>query len=283
LLAGPAAGAAERLLRADEQPSGVPVVVPGELADPAAWSVALSLGARPGERGRALARYGVRDLKAGRAVVLTDARDPVASALAADFVREWRRGGGGSPAVGTVEEWTVGGGADLPGLAARTAKARPDLVLFAGTPADFRTLRSHLDEVGLHVPLLYGGEDAGPAVAGGGLEAGGEVYVATVYATEKLTSRGREFARRYEAEFHEAPDADAAAAYDGARLLFDVLQRAQTTTPAALRDELARTESFETVTGPVAWKDRRPRRTFFLVQVKGGKARVVQTVEPGAE
>jgi branched-chain amino acid transport system substrate-binding protein len=279
LLAGPGSAAAERMLRADE-PYGAPVVVPGELADPASWSTALSLGAPPGERGKALARYAARDLKAARAVVLSDARDPIAAALAAAFVREWRRGGGGTPAV---EEWTVGGSADLPALAARAAKARPDLVLFAGTPADFRSLRGHVGEAGLRVPLVYGGEDAGPAVAEGSLEAGADQYLATVYAREKLTSRGQEFARRYEAEFHEAPDLNAAAAYDGARLLFDVLQRAQTTAPAALRDELARTESFETVTGPVAWKGRRPRRPFFLVQVKGGQARVVQTVEPGGE
>ncbi len=277
LLAGPGGAAAERLLRADE-PYGAPVVVPGELADPASWSTALSLGAQPGERGRALARYASHDLQARRAVVLTDARDPVAAALAAAFVREWRRGS--APAV---EEWTVGGSADLPALAARAGKALPDLVLFAGAPADFRSLRGHLGEAGLRVPLLYGGEDAGPAVAEGGLEAGADQYLATVFAREKLTARGQEFARRYEAEFHEAPDLYAAEAYDGARLLFDLLQRAQTTAPAALRDELARIESFETVTGPVAWKERRPRRTFFLVQVKGDQARVVQAVEPGGE
>jgi branched-chain amino acid transport system substrate-binding protein len=282
LLAGPEGTAAERLLRADG-PYGVPVVVPGELADPTSWSVALSLGAPPGERGRALARYARRDLQARRAVVLTDARDPVAAALAAAFVREWRHGTGDPAAGAAVEEWTIGGSADLPGLATRAGKARPDLLLFAGAPADFRTFRGHLGEAGFHAPLLYGGEDAGPSAVGGGLEAGSDLYLATVYATEKLTAQGREFARRYEAEFHESADVYAAGAYDGARLLFDVLGRAQTTAPNALRYELARTESFETVNGPVAWKDRRPRRTFFLVQVKGGQARVVQTVEPGGE
>jgi branched-chain amino acid transport system substrate-binding protein len=277
LLAGPIAGSAERLLRADES-YGVPVVVPGELSDPPAWSAALSLGARPQERGRALARYASRDLKAVCAVVLTDARDSVASALAAAFVPAWPHGGGAA-----VEEWTVGGAADLPALAARAAKARPDLVVFAGNPADFRAFRRESANAGLRMPLVYGGEDAGPDAVSGGLGAGPEVYLATVYATEKLTARGREFARRYEAEFHEPPDLYAAQAYDGAALLLGVLQRAQATAAAPLRDELARTESFETVTGPVAWKDRRPRRTFFLVGVKEGPVRVVQTVEPGGE
>jgi len=266
LLAGPGTGVAGRLLRADES-YGAPVVVAGELSDPSAWSAALSLGARPEERGRALARYAARDLKAVRAVVLTEAGNPVAAALATAFVREWPHGGA----------------ADLPALAGRAAKARPDLVVFAGVPAAFRAFRGEMASTGLHVPLAYGGEDAGPAAVSGGLEAGPDLYLATVWATEKLTARGQEFARRYEAEFHEAPDLYAAQAYDGACLLLGVLQRAQTLAGTPLRNELARTESFETVTGPLSWKDRRPRRPFFLVGVKGGQARVVQTVEPDGQ
>jgi branched-chain amino acid transport system substrate-binding protein len=277
LLAGPGTGVAGRLLRADES-YGVPVVVSGEVSDPSAWPTALSLGAGPEERGRALARYGARDLKAARAVVLTEAANPVAAALATAFVREWPHG-----SAAAVEEWTVGAAADLPGLASRAAKAQPDLVVFAGAPAAFRAFRGEMASAGLRSPLVYGGEDAELAALSGGLEAGPDLYLATVWAKEKLTARGQEFARRYEAEFHEAPDLYAAQAYDGACLLLGVVQRARTTAAGPLRDELARTESFETVTGPMSWKDRRPRRTFFLVAVKGGKARVVQTVEPAGE
>jgi branched-chain amino acid transport system substrate-binding protein len=273
LLAGPGTGVAGRLLRANES-YNVPVVVAGELSDPSSWSGTLSLGARPEDRGRALARYAARDLKAARAVVLTEAANPVAAAVASAFVREWPRGGGAA-----VEEWAVGGTTDLPALAARVAKVGPGLVLFAGGPAAFRTFRGELAAADMRGPLLYGGEDAGTAAVSGGLAPGPDMYLATAWAAEKLTARGQEFARRYQAEFHEAPDLYAALGYDGARLLIAVLQRAQTTAAAPLREELARTESFETVTGPMAWKDRRPRRTFFLVAVKGGQARVVQTVE----
>lgn len=273
LLAGPGAGLAERLVRAD-QPYGVPVVVPGELADPGPG--VLVLGARPEARGRALARYAARDLKGRRAVVLTDARDPAAGALAAAFVKEWPRG---QP----VEEWSVGGAEDLPALAGRVAKAKADVVVFAGTAADFRTLRAPLADTGLRAVLIFGGEDGGVAPLQGGLETGPQVLLATVYLPEKLTARGQDFARRYEADFHEPPDLYAAQAYDGARLLLDILQRAQTTAPATLRDELARTATFETVTGPVSWKDQRPRRAFFLVELKEGHPRLVQTVEANHE
>jgi branched-chain amino acid transport system substrate-binding protein len=276
LLAGPGAVPAERLLRAD-QPYGLPVVVPGELPEPAPAAPVRALGARLAARGRALARYATHDLKASRAVILTDSRDPAAGELAAAFVREWPHGAGAG-----AEEWTYASAADLPGLAGRAGKARPDLVLVAGAIADFRTLRGRLADAGLRGPVLYGGEDAGTAPAEGA-GSGPEVYLATVYCADKLTDRGKEFARRYEADFREPPDLYAAQAYDGARLLFEVLGRAQATEPTVVREELARTETFETVTGPVAWAAQGVRRTLFVVRMKGGRAEVVQTVEPGGD
>jgi branched-chain amino acid transport system substrate-binding protein len=274
LVAPAGAPAAERLLRA-AQPYGVPVVLPGELPEAAAGPRVRALGAPPAARGRALARYAARDLKAARALVLTDARDRAAATLASAFVKEWPRGAGGG-----VEEWSASA-ADAANLAERARKAGPNLVLIAAAPADFRTLLSRLAEAGLRVPIVYGGEDAGTEVAEEGPAAGPEVYLATVYAPEKLTARGQEFARRYEAEYHEPPDLSAAGAYDATRLLFEVLARAQSAEPATLGDEGARTENFETVTGPVTWKDSAVRRAFFLVRVKGPRAEVVQTVEPG--
>jgi branched-chain amino acid transport system substrate-binding protein len=110
-----------------------------------------------------------------------------------------------------------------------------------------------------------------------------DLYLATVYCREKLPERGQAFARRYEGEFHEAPNLFAAQAYDGARLLFEVLQRAPHRTPTALRDELERTMSFDSVAGPISWKDHITHRRFFLVRIKGGTSEVLQTVEPANE
>jgi branched-chain amino acid transport system substrate-binding protein len=274
LLAGPMAGAAERVLRAD-QPYGTAVVVPAELAEGASSPWVRSLGARPDSRGRAMARYASRDLKGSRAVVVTDSRDAVAAALAAAFRKEWP---GGSAAV---EESTYASSGDAAGLASRAARAKPDVVLLAVTPGEFRPLYSTLAEGGFRGAVLYGGEDAGPMTAG--RDGGPDVYLTTVYCPQKLTARGQEFARRYEADNHEPADLYAAQAYDGACLLFAVLGKAKGTDPAAVRQELERTESFETVTGTVSWKDQRARRAFFLLRVQGGKTTVVQTVEPDAD
>jgi len=49
-----------------------------------------------------------------------------------------------------------------------------------------------------------------------------------------------------------APDAHAALAYDGARILFDAIVRAGTTDGAKVRDALAQTKDFNGVTGMIS-------------------------------
>jgi branched-chain amino acid transport system substrate-binding protein len=245
--------------------------VAGEL--PTAAPLARSLGAAPAARGKALAKYAARDLKATRAVVLTDSNDVVAGAVGAAFRKEWPASGSSS-----ADEWTFSNDKDAAELVARTARARPEVVVLACRPEQFRTLRDSFAASGFKGLLIYGGEDDGPMA--GLTDAGPEIYLATVYCPEKLTERGKEFARRYEAEYHEPPDLHAAAAYDAAWLLLGAMAEAASPTAAALRDQLGRTMSFETVTGPVAWKGHETRRALFLLHDRRGQRHLVQTIEP---
>jgi branched-chain amino acid transport system substrate-binding protein len=273
LLADFDASLTERLLRAN-RPYGVPVAVPGELPGAPDSGAVVSLGVPPAERGQLLARYASGDLRLHRAAVLTDSRLPVAAALAAAFVKTWRRTAGG-----TVEEWTFASDAERDEQTARLIQAAPEVILLACSVADFRTLRQRLATAHPKVPLLYGGADAGAAPLQAELETRPDVYLATAYSADHLTEAGRAFARRYDERFHEPPDLYAAHAYDAARLLFDAMQRAGADKDA-LGKELSRLEQFDSVTGPVRWKDRQPRRQVFLLALKNNQARVVQTVEP---
>jgi branched-chain amino acid transport system substrate-binding protein len=271
LLAGPGAVAAGRILRAD-QPYGAPLIVPGELPATSPSSMVRILGAAPAARGRALARYVCRDLKAGKGLILTSSSDPVASAVATAFRSEWPASGGGS-----VDEWTFASDKDAASLIARASRARPEVILLACGPEVFRTIRDGLSTAGFKGPLVYGGEDAGPIA--GLTDAAPEVYLATVYCPEKLSERGKLFAQRYDGEYHEAPDIHAAAAYDATWLVCDALSRTANPTMPALRSELSQLESVETVTGPVVWKADQTRRAFFLLSMHRQR-RVVQTIEP---
>jgi branched-chain amino acid transport system substrate-binding protein len=263
----------ERLIR-ESRSYGAPVIVPGELPGPADTNAVVSLGIPPAVRGRLLARYASTDLKRPRAAVLTDSRRPVAAALAAAFLKAWPHG-----SESASEEWTFATAAERDERVGRLIQAAPSVVVLACAVADFRLLRPRLAEALPRTPLLYGGEDAGIAALQAELETRPDVYLATAYSPDHLTEAGRAFARRYQERFHEPPDLYAAHSYDAARLLLDAMQRAGAPTREAVANELARLEQFDSVTGPIRWKDRLPRRRVFLVALTNNQPRVVSTVE----
>jgi branched-chain amino acid transport system substrate-binding protein len=268
------AALAERLLR-ESRSYGVPVVVPGELPDPSDFRGVRVLGVPPAVRGRLLARFASAELRLPRAAVLTDSRRPVAAALAAAFLKAWPRDRGG-----TIEEWTFTTAAERDERTARLIQAAPDVILLACSVADFRTLRSKLAEALPKTPLLYGGADAGAAPLRAELEKQPDLYLATAFSADHLTESGRAFARRYEEHFHEPPDLYAAQSYDAMRLLFEAMQRAGKPDRDALITEVSALEQFDSLTGPVRWKDRQPSRRVFLIALKNNQAKVVQTIEP---
>ena len=80
--------------------------------------------------------------------------------------------------------------------------------------------------------------------------------------------------------FHEPPDLFAAHSFDAARSLLDALQPAGTASRDALGKELAHLEQFDSVTGPLRWKERQPRRRVFLMALENNRPSVVSTLEP---
>ncbi|HWG44763.1 MAG TPA: ABC transporter substrate-binding protein [Gemmataceae bacterium] len=264
----------ERLLR-ENHSYGVPVVVPGALPGAADAKAVVSLGVPPAVRGRLLAQYASVDLHLHRAAVLTDSRHPIASALAAAFIKAWPRKGDSS-----IEEWTYTTVAERDERITRLIQAAPTVVLLACPLSDLRALRPRLATALPKAPLLHGGEDGGVSPLQAELETHADIYLATAYSADHLTESGRDFARRYEERFHESPDLYAAQTYDATRLLFDAMQRAGNASKEALVKEISHLEQFDSVTGPVRWKDRQPRRRVFLIALKNNRAKVVRTIEP---
>jgi branched-chain amino acid transport system substrate-binding protein len=264
----------ERLVR-ESRPYGVPVVVPGEIPSGTESQSALSLAVPPAVRGGLLAKYASTELQLRRAAVLTDSRRPAATAFAAAFVKAWPNDPGGP-----VEEWSFANDAERDERATRLSKASPAVIVLACSVADFRALRPRLAVAHPKTPLIYGGEDAGAVPLQAELEASPDVYLATSYSAEHLTEAGRTFAHSYQKRFHEMPDLYAAQSYDAARLLFSAMARAGDTSKEALGKAVSQPEEFDSVTGPVRWKDHQPRRRVFLLALKTNRAEVVRAIEP---
>jgi branched-chain amino acid transport system substrate-binding protein len=269
LLGGTRVGAAERLART-AQTYGVPAVLPTEVPGPARGDMVFSLAVDPARRGRLLARYLGRQPTA-RVLVFTDERDPVAVALVRAFVQEAHKN-----KAPLVKERSLGAAADAADHQAQV-EWKPDAILLACPPRSVGKLREQLGFTGL---VAYGGPDASAS----DVRSGGPVLLATVFANVGLSERGREFARRYEERFREPPDLYAAQAHDSACLLLDALQQTPSAAGPALRDHLNKVTNFETVTGPMNFKDRLPLRKVFLLTVDAtGGEKLLETLEGTVE
>ena len=270
LIGGADAGRAAVLAQA-AQPYGVPTVLPSEVAAVRADDASFALGVRPAWRGQILARYASAELKLKRAAVLIDGRNPVAVELAAAFVKEWPTDEGVS-----IQQETFRSDAELREQAPRVAAAKPALVLIAADAPHFKLAGDMLQSL-QNALLIYGGED----VEAEGLPAGpGDILLATVVVRTELTERGQAFVKRYAEHFHESAGLAAVQGYDAARLLFDAMGRAKTAAADKVRDQLAATADFESLTGPLRFKDGTARRRVFVVRRGDGQVKVVQRIDP---
>ncbi|HEX5269909.1 MAG TPA: ABC transporter substrate-binding protein [Gemmataceae bacterium] len=275
LLGGFRAERAEPIGRA-AQPYGVPLVTPSPLPSPLAADTAFSTCPPPSHQGRVLARFAADELKVKHVAVLLDARGGIFPGVAAAFVRDFADG------TRQVEQFRYDSDAGLADLAARAAKTKSDAVLIAAPVADFVKLRDGLGKAEVRAPVLFGGEEtAWPALLAEADAARG-VYALTTFAADALTPAGQEFAKRYRERFKEAPDLHAAAAYDGARLLFEVMRRAKSTEPDRLRPAFADLGTFDSVTGPLTIDkdDHGARRPMFVVRQEEGQTKLVRRYDP---
>ena len=83
-------------------------------------------------------------------------------------------------------------------------------------------------------------------------------------------------------EYELVPDANAALAYDSAKLLISAILKIEAPiSPEKIRDELNKTKNFSGVTGDISFSaGRGPIKSAVIVQVDGKINRFVTTVSP---
>ena len=274
----PAAG--EQLARA-VQTYGVPALLPADMATLPVNESVFCLTAAPETRGEALARYATRDLHWHHVVVLTDDRAGPGTSLAVSFVKRWRQDHRDDKKA-RAEEWSCHKDDEWNELFSRTIAAKPDGVLLAVGSNEFPQLRARLVAAGCKVPLLYGGEDRGTDTFPELPREGPAAYLATAFSVRAdLGDAGRAFVHEYEEKFHEPPDLAAALTYDGVQLLIDALERAKTTQPGRLVEELTAVTDFHSVTGSAVAREPAGEAAGFGGEVRGGRGESGRHVRAG--
>src|SRR5262249_37174811 len=106
-------------------------------------------------------------------------------------------------------------------------------------------------------------------------------YYSTHYSPEDPSPAVQTFVKKFRERYKETPDAMAALGYDSAMVLADAIKRAGATESKKLRDTLAATKDFVGITGKTSFDaNRDARKPAFIITVKDGKFKFVETITP---
>jgi branched-chain amino acid transport system substrate-binding protein len=254
----------------------IPLLVPEGLPDRPAGDWVFYTGVSPAERGKALARFAAGiPLKAARVFVLIAVgpdRGPVGAAVAAAFITEFRKKGGTILGQATYKD-----AAGLKEAVKQLGTAPADAVFLAGAATDLAQLRDA--KLDARLPVILGAEEASVEGDPAG-PPGPTVYAATAFAVDAGTRQSKQFTRKYQDRFGDAPDVHAVVAHDEARLLFEAIRQAKSIEGAKVREALAGLTDFEGLTGPVSFKDHWASRTVFIIRLKKGRMETVAHYRP---
>ena len=228
-------------------------------------------------QGKLLANFAKRTLKAAKVAILTDVKSDYSVGLSRDFKAPFTAGGGSIVAEQTYN----GGDKDFKGQLTAIKAASPDAIIVTGYYTDVGLIVKQAKQLGITVPLFGGdGWESSKLIEIGGADVEG-TYFSTHFSPEEKSSASENFVKKFQAKYHEAPDAMAALGYDSAMVLFEAIKRAGTTEGPKLRNAIAATKDHQGITGKITLDEQRnaPKAAVILT-VKDGRFKFVETVTP---
>ncbi len=228
-------------------------------------------------QGKLLANFAKRTLKAMKIAVMTDVKSDYSVGLSGYFKSSFTASGGAIVAEQTYN----GGDKDFKGQLTAIKATSPDAIIVTGYYTDVGLIVKQAKQLGITVPLFGGdGWESSKLIEIGGADVEG-TYFSTHFSPEEKSPAGENFVKKFQAKYHEVPDAMAALGYDSAMVLFEAIKRAGTTEGPKLRDAIAATKDHPGITGTIMLDEHRnaPKAAVILT-VKDGKFKFVETVTP---
>lgn len=215
----------------------------------------------------AVANFVVHELGVSRAAILRDTRNEYSIGLAEDF-GEVIRGLGGEI---VIEQNYEEGDTDFRPQLTEIKAAEPEFLFIPGYYTEVGQIARQARELGITVPLVGAdGWESPKLIEIGGSALEGAYYSAPFFAGDPRPI-ARDFVEKFRQRYGRSPDAFSALGYDAAKILADAMERSDSLEPKAIRDAIARTESYRGVTGDITiGPDRNSIKPIVILKVDGG-------------
>jgi branched-chain amino acid transport system substrate-binding protein len=263
----------ETLLRMAQQYS-LPVLTTASAPGLAPYGFSVSPGTAM--VGKTLGKFVREDLKKSPVLLIVDKRSRRAGELGAAFAREYENH------QSELKQRTIANPEELEALAREATQEIPGAIVFLGPAGEFRKLVGALGEAKLaeDVPLVLAKPEPSDSPPSSVVK--NPIYHVTPFWID--TDRARDFAKRFQDRFKDAPHAEAALSYDAASVLFEGIRRAKSVQGSKVREELLKLKDYDCLTGKLSFdKDQWVRRPLFIVRGEGGAEKLVKRCDPDPE
>lgn len=224
------------------------------------------------------AKFAINSLKVRRVALLIDQKNAYSTGLADAFKTTFSSLGGEIIA----EQKYSAGDKDFKAQLTDIKTNNPEAIFIPGYYTDVNLISIQARDVGITVPLFGGdGWESEKLVEGKAKESLEGCYFSTHVSTEDQSPLVQEFLHKFRTKYNEEPDCYAFLGYDAAMILFDAIRRANSTEGPKIRDALAQTKDFKSVTGNITINEQRNAiKPCIIIQIRDGKFKYKETIYP---
>ncbi|WP_312423183.1 ABC transporter substrate-binding protein [Anaerospora hongkongensis] len=228
-------------------------------------------------QGTVAANFAFTSLKAKNAAILIDNSSDYSKGLSAVFKEVFTAKGGQIAA----EQAYLQKDQDFKSTLTAIKAQNPELIYIPGYYEDVGKIIKQARELGITVPILGGDAWDSPKLAElGGAQALNNTFFTNFYSVEDKNPVSNAFIEAYKKEYGQLPDSMAAMGYDAANLLVDAIKRANSTDSAKIREALAATKNFKSVSGDMALNENHDAvRGVVIMEMKDGKQVYKETIK----
>ncbi|SHJ58440.1 ABC transporter substrate-binding protein [Propionispora hippei] len=223
------------------------------------------------------ANFAWNSLKAKKAAIMVDNSSDYSKGLAKVFKSVYTERGGQI----VSEEAYLQKDQDFKATLTTIKAQNPEIIYIPGYYEDVGKIVKQARELGITIPILGGDAWDSPRLAElGGAQALNNTYFTNFYSVEDKNPVSNSFVEAYQKEYGQVPDSMAAMGYDAARLLVDAIKRANSTDANKIREALAATKNFPSVSGEMNLNESHDAvRGVVIIEMKDGKQVYKETIK----
>ena len=224
------------------------------------------------------ANFALNSLKTKKTAIMIDNSSDYSKGLAQVFKDVFTQGGGQVVA----EEAYLQKDQDFKSILTKIKAQNPEVIYIPGYYEDVGKVVKQAREIGITIPILGGDAwDSPKLVEIGGPQALNNTYFTNFYSIQATNPESKAFVEAYKKEYGQLPDSMAAMGYDAANLLIDGIKRANSVDSGKIREALASTKDFKSVSGSMTLSATHDAiRGVVIIEMKDGKQIYKETVKP---